>query len=241
MNRDNRRNYYRLLHVQPDAPTEIIKASYRTLMQRLRMHPDLGGDDWNASLLNEAYAVLSNPDKRAAYDAERADFPRGDSHQPAAQAARPEPSQARQRPDPRKAGKDEFCPFCHAGLTLRIDADSLCPECASPLARASNPERNADWMRALERVPRHQSLKVWTDWPQAPETGMLVDLSLGGLRFRLPRALSANAFIKIDCELFGSVARIVHCRNADEGWELGAEFYTLRFRRSRGAFVSAEA
>ena len=24
-------------------------------------------------------------------------------------------------------------------------------------------------------------------------------------------------------------------------WELGAEFYTLRFRRSRGAFVSAEA
>ena len=24
-------------------------------------------------------------------------------------------------------------------------------------------------------------------------------------------------------------------------WELGADFYTLRFRRSRGAFVSAEA
>ena len=41
---ENRRNYYRILHVQPDAPTEIIKSSYRTLMQKLRMHPDLGGD-----------------------------------------------------------------------------------------------------------------------------------------------------------------------------------------------------
>ena len=44
----NRRNYYRLLQVQPDAAPEVIKASYRTLMQKLRLHPDLGGDEWNA-------------------------------------------------------------------------------------------------------------------------------------------------------------------------------------------------
>ena len=30
----NRRNYYRILHVQQDAPVEIIKTSYRTLMHR---------------------------------------------------------------------------------------------------------------------------------------------------------------------------------------------------------------
>ncbi len=65
----NRRNYYRILHIQPDAPPDIIKASYRTQMQKLKMHPDLGGDEWNASVLNEAYQVLSNPKKRAAYDA----------------------------------------------------------------------------------------------------------------------------------------------------------------------------
>jgi DnaJ-class molecular chaperone len=50
----NRRNYYRILHVQPDAPTEVIKSSYRTLMQRLKMHPDLGGDHSEAALINEA-------------------------------------------------------------------------------------------------------------------------------------------------------------------------------------------
>ena len=65
---DNRRNYYRILHVQPGAPTEIIRASYRTLMQRLRAHPDLGGDHWNATVINEAYSVLSDPLKRARYD-----------------------------------------------------------------------------------------------------------------------------------------------------------------------------
>src|SRR6185295_4545600 len=65
---ENRRNYYRVLHVQPDAPAAVIKATYRTLMQKLAMHPDLGGDTWNAALVNEAYAVLSDPKQREQYD-----------------------------------------------------------------------------------------------------------------------------------------------------------------------------
>ena len=66
--RENKRNYYRVLFIQPDAPLEIVQASYRTLMQKLRAHPDLGGDDWNASVINEAYDTLSDPEKRADYD-----------------------------------------------------------------------------------------------------------------------------------------------------------------------------
>ncbi len=68
MSRANQRNYYRILHVQPDAPLQIIKSSYRTLMQKLKQHPDLGGEHANAALINEAYAVLTDPVKRAAYD-----------------------------------------------------------------------------------------------------------------------------------------------------------------------------
>lgn len=66
----NRRNHYRILHVQPDAPLEVIKANYRTLMQKLKLHPDLGGDHWNAACVNAAYAILSDPVRRAAYDRE---------------------------------------------------------------------------------------------------------------------------------------------------------------------------
>lgn len=65
---NNKRNYYRILHVQPDAPLEIIQSSYRTLMQKLKQHPDLGGEHWNASIINEAYGVLTDPEKRKAYD-----------------------------------------------------------------------------------------------------------------------------------------------------------------------------
>lgn len=64
----NRRNYYRILHVQPDAPAEILRSSYRALMRHLEIHPDRGGDHWNAALVNEAYEVLSDPARRAAYD-----------------------------------------------------------------------------------------------------------------------------------------------------------------------------
>lgn len=63
------RDFYRLLHVQHDAPAVVIKASYRAMMQTLRCHPDLGGDEGNAKLLNEAMATLGDPVARAAYDA----------------------------------------------------------------------------------------------------------------------------------------------------------------------------
>ena len=66
----NRRNHYRVLHVQPDAPLHVIKANYRTLMQTLRLHPDLGGNHATAVLINEAFATLKNPVRRAAYDRE---------------------------------------------------------------------------------------------------------------------------------------------------------------------------
>jgi len=65
-----RRNFYRILHVQPDAPMTVIRENYRVLMQKLKLHPDLGGSDWSASLLNVAYTTLRDPLKRAAYDRE---------------------------------------------------------------------------------------------------------------------------------------------------------------------------
>lgn len=66
--RKNKRNYYRVLFVQPDAPMAVIQASYRAIMQKLKFHPDLGGDDWNAAVVNEAFAVLSDATRRAEYD-----------------------------------------------------------------------------------------------------------------------------------------------------------------------------
>jgi curved DNA-binding protein len=63
-------DYYQRLGVAADAATGAIKRAYRDLA--LRYHPDRNPDDaavvGKMQAINEAYAVLSNPDKRRQYD-----------------------------------------------------------------------------------------------------------------------------------------------------------------------------
>ena len=64
-------DYYAILEVSTSASTTEIKKSYRRLA-RLH-HPDLNQDalDTHIKRLNEAYEVLRDPIKRAAYDTQR--------------------------------------------------------------------------------------------------------------------------------------------------------------------------
>src|SRR3954467_15536322 len=65
------KNYYQLLHVSPHATAQEIKAAYRKLA--FQYHPDRNqGNSHTESVLkeiNEAYSVLSNPEKRKFYNA----------------------------------------------------------------------------------------------------------------------------------------------------------------------------
>ncbi|MBI2486363.1 MAG: J domain-containing protein, partial [Deltaproteobacteria bacterium] len=58
-------DYYKMLGVHPRANIETIKKAYHTHM--FSVHPDLGGNEEKAKLLNEAYHVLSNPTLRREY------------------------------------------------------------------------------------------------------------------------------------------------------------------------------
>ena len=59
--------YYDLLQVNSNASIEIIKASYKTMAKKY--HPDICGDNGEMmSKINEAYEVLSDPDRRKQYD-----------------------------------------------------------------------------------------------------------------------------------------------------------------------------
>lgn len=66
------KDYYELLEVHPKARQEIIEKAYRVLVRAY--HPDLQPPEHKAQaeemmrLLNEAYQVLSDPEKRAEYD-----------------------------------------------------------------------------------------------------------------------------------------------------------------------------
>jgi len=59
--------YYDVLGVRKDAGQETIHDAYRTMAKKL--HPDMGGSATSMNMLTHAYSVLSNPEKRAKYDA----------------------------------------------------------------------------------------------------------------------------------------------------------------------------
>lgn len=67
-----KKNYYEILEVDKKASPEIIKKSYSTLAKKY--HPDLQPEDMKQDaeekfkLINEAYEVLSDPEKRKNYD-----------------------------------------------------------------------------------------------------------------------------------------------------------------------------
>lgn len=61
--------FYDVLEVSPKASPEVIRAAYKSLMQR--HHPDkhhASAQAGQAALISQAYEVLSDPQKRAAYD-----------------------------------------------------------------------------------------------------------------------------------------------------------------------------
>ena len=63
-------DYYKILGVDKDIPQKDVRAAYRKRAKQF--HPDLHPNDPKAKAkfqaLNEAYEVLSDPDKRAKYD-----------------------------------------------------------------------------------------------------------------------------------------------------------------------------
>lgn len=63
-------DYYKVMGIPKDTPQKDIRAAYRKRSKQF--HPDLHPDDPKAKakfqMLNEAYEVLNDPEKRAKYD-----------------------------------------------------------------------------------------------------------------------------------------------------------------------------
>lgn len=66
----SKRDYYDVLNISKDATEDEIKRAYRKMAKKY--HPDLNPDDEEAEQrlkeINEAYEVLSDPEKKARYD-----------------------------------------------------------------------------------------------------------------------------------------------------------------------------
>ena len=66
-------NLYKLLQVDPKADPEVIAAAYNALLEKVHLaRAARGVAEFREAELKRAYAVLSDPGKRNAYDAEHA-------------------------------------------------------------------------------------------------------------------------------------------------------------------------
>lgn len=59
-------DYYQILGVNKNASDDDIKKAYRKMA--MKHHPDRGGDVSTFQKVQEAYDILSDPDKKARYD-----------------------------------------------------------------------------------------------------------------------------------------------------------------------------
>jgi hypothetical protein len=236
----NRRNFYRILHVQPEAPEPVITASYRAMMSKLRLHPDLGGNTENAQLINEAYRVLRDPLERAQYDRQltkrKADTG-ARSMRGSASASAPVSTDA-------CASTARACAFCRAPSPREILSETRCDQCNSPLAPA--PERPADntelfGRRTMPRMSRSDTVHFLPAWQTPARVARLRDLSTTGIRLLTDVTVAKNQTIRITGTMFDILGVVVACRTDGRRVEIHASLLTAIFANPKGVIVSVRS
>jgi len=246
----NRRNYYRILHVQPDAPLEIIKSSYRALLLKLKKHPDLGGDHWESALLNEAKEVLIDPKKRSKYDR--------DFLQMHTRSSRSKSSCSLERIYPPRSTAmssvfsggvfSRVCRFCNKleQHSVPLVPDTRCSSCHSPLYRICKIKNSVLSKRAFHRIAKDFVITYYVEWPSLKEYhGQTSQLSPIGMQFCADQFLLPGKIIKINSQFVEAVAKVVYCfnsslpmNNPSPGNIIGVEFLAFISLMAPGTFVS---
>lgn len=252
----NRRNLYRILYVQPEAPIEIIKASYRSLMTKLKVHPDLGGDHESAVLINQAYAILSDPKKRKQYD----DMLFSRKSQMRGRPVQKEPNDTNEWSRPRRSGANQSgrnddkkpsssalqrCLFCAADLALSLRANKHCFQCASPLTPAQPiPDdrlRELFGRRASVRIVKAGAVVIYPSWPHAGYPALLRDLSPSGISMLTKYGARSGQVIKFNSDNLQGIARVVSVQANGRNFLLRASFLTAEYASKSGVFVTEKA
>jgi curved DNA-binding protein CbpA len=225
---NNRRSFYRILHVQPEAPFEVIKASYRCLMTKLKAHPDLGGNHELAVLINKAYAILSDPKRRRQYDEMLHLYKK----RIFAQDFYAEASETRHQ-----------CFFCGAAqLSL---TNNYCISCVSPLSPAKPiPYKSLAELsgrRAAPRIAKSGILIIYPSWPHAGYPARMRDLSPTGISLLTSYGARVGQKLKFDSHKLKGVASIVSVRPNGANFSVHAAILSVEFEVKSGVFVTEQA
>jgi hypothetical protein len=247
----NTRDYYAILDIPTGASLPEIKASYRRLMVALRKHPDLGGDHQCAALINEAYEVLSNDERRKEY-AQACLLREAEKARDSAQTAKrqieggtntrkaAESAPATKSPPTRTTAR--HCPLCGVlSIQPLAGPETRCRSCSSPLAlppTVNQMEFAVGGRRLTLRISKSNS---GTIYPPDRPWGLTVkmrDLSLTGMSFYSEIPLEAGQVLRFRDSTLDAVISIVSCRLRDETYSIHARLLTVAFQIKEGVFVS---
>ncbi len=224
----NRRNYYRILQVQPDAPLEIIRASYRTIMRELMGHPDFGGDHHDAIIFNEAYATLSDSVKRAEYDKKYLKYisnKTADELNIRKESSTNINDPLRTRPFTRQT-KDVKDSQDYTDLKSKKTQKAYCE----------------NFYRAVNRVKMKGTELYYFTSSNKKRQAKILDLSPKGIRFTSTEKLTRESNIKIGCSLFKAEAEVVNYNqdlSSDRPvYSVGARFLKVKFKNQTSSFYS---
>ena len=241
----SRRNLYRILYVQPEAPVEVIRASYRTLIGPLGFHHDKGGDHEAAARINNAYSILSDPVRRRAYDKTlgkenlrgrgRAGF--GGPAQPSAAGivVPAHPGEWRERHE---------CPFCRHALPSPLHPASRCTRCDAPLWPAVQDASRGHELfgrRNNSRTGKNLQTTVVPAWGARPETATLRDLSLTGCHLVQRLAVAPMTVMRMTNAELDAVVLVLSCRKSSEMHSIHGQLLTVMLEKQSGVYFNAVA
>ena len=141
---------YEVLQVDRGASHDVIRSAYRALART--HHPDFGGDSRVMVAINGAWAVLGDPARRAAFDAQprRAAYPRSvDTTQEPGASETPRPGHGlaarRRREEPFGGTVLDFGRYAgqSVGSIAELDPDYLAWLARTPLGRRLSAEIDA--------------------------------------------------------------------------------------------------
>ena len=246
--KNNRRNYYRILHVQPDAPLEIIRASYRAMMGPLKMHPDMGGNHEVAALINQAWEVLSDPAKRAAYDRKiESNLPK--TARKASSNRFTQTTQEKKHTNAPHHRTDcsfnlSVCLFCTTPLPPEIGTETCCRSCGCPLAPPPIPAKMGKELfgrRRLPRMQRSQSVIVHVTQEGGPLPAKLRNISDSGMSLELEAMVREGEVIRVLAHEFEALTQVLAVRWYSQRWIASMRLVSIKFAKRQGVFISTYA
>jgi curved DNA-binding protein CbpA len=197
-------------------------------MRELKQHPDLGGDHGKASMINEAYEILSDRVRRAEYDKEL--------FQKYTKKILPQ-----KKPFPENRTNRSF--DHNKPPTGDSTAGSNFSVSESFTASHTENKSQQSRRRKVKRMKRYEEVRYYSTSHHLDGVAEMLDVSTDGVRFICPQELNEKVTLRLMSPLFRAEVKVITSQkcvlHGKTNYCVGAQFTSVTFNKPRGSFVSS--